>query len=265
MVHFLNDALVDLGSAYGGVGELMLPCSASDASPSCYGAPSSTNGADSTSTSRPSTRNLQPSNTYANTGAAQKRPSAWLLVSSLCAHWVSCSRLCSSVWTCPKAIGSAAGLLVVVRAVWWTMTAAYEATNVIVRRDEGGNITGIIRWHTTYTGNSALDTVNGIDILDAISEIARIDHQPVILNSGNKVRQNRFAALGYYPSSGRRPFLRIHIPADPGLPAEWSGEVHGDHPSSRTGSTQSTESSSSVAVHSGTFLSAQRFFATSFK
>ena len=71
------------------------------------------------------------------------------------------------------------------------------------------------RWRTSYTGHSTLDSPSdGIDIFDAVGDIALADHQAVVSSSIDKELQARFPALGLYPTSGRHPFLRIHIPAE---------------------------------------------------
>lgn len=113
-------------------------------------------------------------------------------------------------------VGTAAGAgvaiaaLTAVAAVGWRW---FKATNVIVRRDEHGHISGVIRWHTTYTGYSAIDTIStGIDDLDAVRQVATLDRQPVVLPPGNKAHRARFAALGH-PTTGRHPFRQIRIPA----------------------------------------------------
>ena len=41
------------------------------------------------------------------------------------------------------------------RVLW----ASWVASNVIVHRDRAGAITGVIRWHTTYTGDTSIDTI----------------------------------------------------------------------------------------------------------
>jgi hypothetical protein len=116
------------------------------------------------------------------------------------------------VWT---AIGATACLAVFFYAAWWVLNSAYNATNVIVRRDVDGQVTGVFRWHTSYTGHSTLDSSSeSIDIFDAVGEIARADHRAVVISSSDKELQARFAALGLYPTSGRHPFRRIHVPAE---------------------------------------------------
>ena len=57
----------------------------------------------------------------------------------------------------------------------------------------------MIRWHTTYTGDTSIDTITGgIDEVDAIAAVARLDGNTVVLPGGPR----------------RNPLRRIRIPAD---------------------------------------------------
>ncbi len=97
------------------------------------------------------------------------------------------------------------------KVIWSGWTAA----NVIVHQDIDGATTGVIRWHTTYTGDTSIDTITtGIDAIDAVGEVAALDHQDVVLARGDKARRATFAELGHYPATGWHPFRRIRIPAE---------------------------------------------------
>ena len=101
-------------------------------------------------------------------------------------------------------------LLVGGRVLW----AGWVASNVIVRRDPTGGITGVIRWHTTYTGDTSIDTITGsIDEVDAIATVARLDGNTVVL-APTRGRRARLAAAGWATPHRRNPLRRIRIPAD---------------------------------------------------
>lgn len=99
------------------------------------------------------------------------------------------------------------------------MWRAWTAANMLLTSGVDGR-TGIIRWHTTYTGHSGIDTISGVDDIDAILRVAQLDHQTVVLAAGNRTRRRRFHALGYLPSE-RFTLRSIRIPHDQaaGLPA----------------------------------------------
>jgi len=98
---------------------------------------------------------------------------------------------------------------VITRVLW----SGWTASNTIVYRDLAGAITGVIRWHTTYTGDTNIDTItNGVDELAAISAVARLDGNTVVLGS-TKARRNRLAAAGW-KAPRRSRFRRIRIPAE---------------------------------------------------
>jgi len=93
------------------------------------------------------------------------------------------------------------------RVLW----ASWVASNVIVHRDRAGAITGVIRWHTTYTGDTSIDTITtGLDDLDAISAVARLDGHTVVLPP-TKARRTRLTAAGWADPHPRNPFRRIRI------------------------------------------------------
>lgn len=104
------------------------------------------------------------------------------------------------------ALYSAAAL--VAGTVMWR---AWTAANMLTTNVDGR--TGIVRWHTTYTGHSRIDTITGVDAIDAIRRVAQLDHQTVVLAAGNRTRRKRFHALGHLPTD-RFTFRTIRIPAD---------------------------------------------------
>jgi hypothetical protein len=103
------------------------------------------------------------------------------------------------------AAGAVAGAI-----MWRAWTAA---NMLLIPRDDGP---GIIRWHTTYTGYSRLDTITGVDDTEAIRRVAQLDHQTVALAAGDRSRRRRFHALGYLPSD-RFTLRTIRVPADQAL------------------------------------------------
>jgi len=215
MVHFFNDAQVDMGSAYGGTGRVAVVvvgfgCVAFLIWRTVVDQQDRLNPGVPTLDKEPAARKFlheHRSRTEKVTGFIL----GLLVVGTLGLVFVSLL-IDVDLWT---AIGVTACLSVLCYAAWCVVLSAYNATNVIVRRDEDVRISGVIRWHTTYTGHSAFDSsTEGIDIFDAVGEIARLDDQAVVISSSDKELQTRFAALGLYPTSGRHPFLRIHVPAE---------------------------------------------------
>ena len=78
------------------------------------------------------------------------------------------------------ALAAIGAVLLIAGVVGWARWQTYAATNVIVRRDADGGIAGVLRWHTTYTETSTIDTITDgfdiFDIFDAVDEIGRLDH-----------------------------------------------------------------------------------------
>jgi hypothetical protein len=98
---------------------------------------------------------------------------------------------------------------VIARVLW----SGWTASNTIVHRDPAGAITGVIRWHTTYTGDTSIDTItNGVDELAAISAVAQLDGNTVVL-ANTKTRRHRLQAAGW-KAPRRSHFRRIRIPAE---------------------------------------------------
>jgi len=214
-VHFLTDAQIDMASAYGGTGRLVVilvgfGCVAFLVWRSVVHQREQLNPDVPTLGEDPAARKYlheHRTRTEKVTGVIL----GVLLVGTLGLVFVSLL-IDVDLWT---ALGVTVCLSVVCYAAWWVVLSAYNATNVIVRRDEDGRITGVVRWHTSYTRTSTLDTfTDGLDIFDTVGEIARLDNQPVVISSGDKKLKARFAALGLYPTSGRHPFRRIHVPAE---------------------------------------------------
>lgn len=112
-------------------------------------------------------------------------------------------------------------------ALWGTATAvavtlmwrAWTAANMLLIPHEDGR-TGVLRWHSTYTGYSRLDTITSVDDIDAVRRVAQLDHHTIALAAGNPERRRRFNTLGYLPSD-RFTLRTIRIPHDQatGLPA----------------------------------------------
>jgi hypothetical protein len=92
------------------------------------------------------------------------------------------------------------------------MWRAWTAANMLLIPNVDGR-TGIVRWHTTYTGHSRIDTITGVDDIHAIRRVAQFDHQTVVLAAGNRSRRRRFHALGHLPTE-RFTLRTIRIPAD---------------------------------------------------
>jgi hypothetical protein len=98
---------------------------------------------------------------------------------------------------------------VIARVLW----SGWTASNTIVHRDPAGAITDVVRWHTTYTGDTSIDTItNGVDEFAAISAVAQLDSNTVVL-ANTKARRNRLAAAGW-KAPRRSRFRRIRIPAE---------------------------------------------------
>ena len=176
MVHFFNDAQIGMASAYGGTGRLVVVlvgfgCMAFLVWRSVVDQRRRLNPGVPTLGKEPAARKYLHEH-RSRTEKVLGFTLGLLVVSTLGLVFVSLL-IDVDVWT---AIGATACLAVFFYAAWWVLNSAYNATNVIVRRDEDGQVTGVLRWHTSYTGHSTLDSSSeGIDIFDAVGEIARLD------------------------------------------------------------------------------------------
>ena len=114
----------------------------------------------------------------------------------------------ASVTAVAVTAGAAAGLGLV----------SWVNSNWIVRRDPaGGPVTGVIRWHTGYTGQNVLDSCVGVDDLTAARQIADRDHRDIVLVN-TKTRRRMLADRAItYRTSGVLRRLRIR-PQDLGDP-----------------------------------------------
>ena len=104
-------------------------------------------------------------------------------------------------------VAYATGTAIAAVICWRSWTAA---NMILIQTPER---VGVIRWHTTYTGQSRIDSLSGIDDIEAIRRVAEFDHQTVVLVAGNRDRRQRFHDLGYLPTANFT-FRSIRIPAD---------------------------------------------------
>lgn len=104
-------------------------------------------------------------------------------------------------------VAYATGAAVVAIVCWRSWTAA---NMILIQTPER---IGVIRWHTTYTGQSRIDSLSGFDDVEAIRRVAEFDHQTVVLVAGNRDRRQRFHDLGYLPTANFT-FRTIRVPAD---------------------------------------------------
>lgn len=83
--------------------------------------------------------------------------------------------------------------------------ASWITSNWIIGRDRDAAVTGVVRWHTSYTGENVLDSGIGVDDLTAVRQIAARDPRPIVIAT-TKVRRRLLTDHGidYRP----RGFLR---------------------------------------------------------
>jgi hypothetical protein len=212
-VHAIYDAQIDMRSAYGGAGWWVVVAVAVGLVLFLVGR---------TVVGR--RRRLLPGLRAAGPGIArfvlthQDRSIYWLaaaaaaLVLAYAAAMIAESPDPSVVWTVP-------GALSVFLAVTATLgLARWRVSNAVVHRDPAGNVTAVVRWHTSYTDDNVVDTAIGLADVEAVAEIARHDRRSIML-AGTKKRRRELAASGIrFTETGFLRRLRID-PADLPLPA----------------------------------------------
>ena len=81
----------------------------------------------------------------------------------------------------------------------------WRASNAVVHRGPSGDVTAVIRWHTSYTGDNVVDTVIGLSDAEALVEIAGHDRRGVVI-AGTKKRRRDLSEAGI--SFAETGFLR---------------------------------------------------------
>lgn len=83
--------------------------------------------------------------------------------------------------TAVTAVAAVAAAAVVVITATGVGLASWVTSNWIVRRDVAGRVTAVVRWHTSYTGDNVLDSAVGVDDLTAAASIAEVDGRDIVL------------------------------------------------------------------------------------
>ena len=91
----------------------------------------------------------------------------------------------------------------------------WRASNAVVHRGLSEDVTAVVRWHTSYTGDNVVDTVIGLSEADAIGEIADHDRRGVVI-AGTKKRRRELIEAGIpFTETGFLRRLRIDAGALP--------------------------------------------------
>ena len=209
-VHAVYDAQIDMRSAYGEAGWWVVVAVAASLVLFLVGR---------TITGR--RRRLRPGARMAGPGVArfvlthQDRSIYWLaaaaaaLVVAYVTVMVAQSPDPTVVWTVP---GTLALLLAVIAAQG---IVRWRASNAVVHRGLSEDVTAVVRWHTSYTGDNVVDTVIGLSEADAIGEIADHDRRGVVI-AGTKKRRRELTQAGIpFTETGFLRRLRIDSGALP--------------------------------------------------
>ena len=112
----------------------------------------------------------------------------------------------------PSVVWTVLGTLVVLLAVIAAQgIVRWRASNAVVHRGPSGDVTAVIRWHTSYTGDNVVDTVIGLSDAEALVEIAGHDRRGVAI-AGTKKRRRELTQAGIpFTETGFLRRLRIDV------------------------------------------------------